>query len=397
MLMTVRYPIHFGADPPTCDRHKDAILSYPHRVDVPEISRRETHTVVDDKGIFPHSVVSYDGRLFRRGGLAKDASRLVSLTRAFENTLDRNAPYMPLLSSSPKGRPIAAGMWNRLAHRLHAAGGRTKEEYAWPPAPYSNSASYRWTRNEYLFENYIDRAGQIDASQFGASQAEIAAEGEKLIVIDDYIHVETTPLAWCVGVRVGKPYVGVYVTLAHLPEWLDADLDRQYFPISQKQEALNYAESLDATIRTKFNSGIETADERFDTAMVDMGSLEFDHQSYSLNRSVMLMASDVMSAKRNSQDIAAIVDAACPGSNADLEEASNAAVNLGVRIEDWRDVGHCADNVVEAWTATKFKKGWIALPSVRSAFARLACERTLSVAADMPINLHVANGPGGRP
>ena len=47
MRLTVRYPVHFGADPPTCDRHKDAILSYPHIVDVPEISRLEADVVFD--------------------------------------------------------------------------------------------------------------------------------------------------------------------------------------------------------------------------------------------------------------------------------------------------------------------------------------------------------------
>lgn len=403
MRMTVRYPIHFTAEPPTTDRVKDAICSFAHTADVPELSEGETRLV--SRVIFDYvdymdhdrtiTIREYGGALYRRLGKAGDASSLPSFNKAFECTLDRNAPIMPLSDNGISGRPLGIAMWNRIAHRLFVQGGRKKEEYAWPPGPFSQSHGMRWTRNDLKYEDYTRKTGPIDEAMFEACRDEHRAEADKLLVIGGDVYVRTPPMAHIVGSVVNGSYVGVRIEMGFLPEWLDANLERQYFPLGMKAEAAEYAEILHRKLKGDYKSGVaQVSGRELDEALPALSEFDFDHRAYTVNRNIMLLATDVTKVLNEKTELAQLLDA---GTAASLAEVSEAALDLGTEIEGWKDVADHADDVISAWRTTGRRPGWSNIPSVRSQLGEMICERTLGLAAEMPISLNVGHGRGFAP
>lgn len=406
MRLTIRYPIHFTAEPPTTDRVKDVLCSFAHVADVPEVAASETALLVDvgcdDAQGNPAQTVlrSHEGSIYLRLCDVGQVHEAPVFQQPFEPKLDRNAPTAPFHAAGQPVRSLGLPMTNRIAHRLYASGGRTKEEYAWPPAPYQNTPSHRWTRNAFRFEELYARTGPIDEAMFDTCRAEHALEAEKLLVIDGAVYVRTPPLAWTVASKASNPWtVGVEVGVAFLPEWLDADLDRQYFPLSMREEADAYADTLLRVLKAQEKSGIRNAhiDRGLADRLPDMAAFDFDQAHYAVNRHVMLMASDIAMAIDGEANDGPRTDAglAARMGHETVERvicSARAAIAIGPEIDRWADVTDNVEAVIAAWRVSGRKAAWANIPSQRSKVGEMLCERISAAAAEMPISLPIELG-----
>lgn len=421
MLTDIRYPIHFGGQPTTTDRYKVVICSFPLTVDVPEIGAKEARTVLETAAFFPTAageppvvrdikLVEHDGRLFRKVCNRAEVLQHSSLTLSFESTHDRNKPFHPASLGEASPRPLGVGMWNRIAHRVFVAGnGREQERIAWPNQPYNTGTARHWTRNDFTFEKWSKKLGQYDVAAFERSVEEARRETERLLWIGDELWLETPPLVYEVGHCAfernphflydhqdyrssGSGLTKEFcVQLAFLPDWLDHNLDRQYFPLSAKMDALSYAMEANRRLikgtdvvhdTTKDMAGLDVADPLFD----------FDPDSYALNRAAMLMAGDV------SVNIAKYPDNSrgLSTSHHDAIDEAKAQIDLiGWNPAEW-SAAHLAGDVVEAWQKAGQPQGWSQFPSNRRNFANMICERAMDQLDTVPVMIQTTR-PGFAP
>lgn len=377
MITDIRYPIHFGAQPTTTPRYKVVLCSYPFRRDVPEIDARDARTVLELSDEFVNGkLVEYDGRLFRNARVQAGDQEHKSLVNSFESPRDRNTPHRPMRSFEDKSRPLGAGLWNRIAHRVYLnANGRTGEGYAWPNAPF-NMGLATWTRNEFTYEKWSKKLGTFAADEFQQSLNEAEREVDRLLWIGDELWIETPPLAYQVGYN-GEDFD---VRLAFLPDWLDLDLDRQYFPLVDKEEALVYAEQ--ANFRLK---GRRTADHaNVIEHVADKTLLEFDHVSYALNRAALLMGGDVAVNIHNKPDNTR----GLTGAHHDAIDEVRAEIGkIGWGQASW-SVAHLAGDIAEAWQRVGKPQGWTQFTSNRTNFSHLTIERVNEQLDYLPVMIN---------
>jgi hypothetical protein len=295
-------------------------------------------------------------------------------------------------------------MWNRIAHRVFVAGnGRDQEKIAWPNQPYNTGTAIHWTRNEFTFEKWSKKLGQYDVAAFEGSIDEARREADRLLWIGDELWVETPPLVYEVGhYAYEQKAILLYdhhdyrsrgdfltkefcVQLAFLPDWLDHNLDRQYFPLTAKMDALSYAMEANRRLprgrdtvfdATKGMEGLNVADPL----------LDFDADAYSLNRTAMLMAGDVsVNIARNQDNSRGLTTS----HHAAIDEATAEIAAIGWNPSEW-SAGHLAGDIVEAWRVTGRPQGWSQFPSNRTNFAGMVCERTLDMMDNVPVTVHTA-------
>jgi hypothetical protein len=383
MLTDIRYPIHFGAQPTTTDRYKVVLCSYPFHRDVPEIGSGDAKAVLELSQEYVNgTLVEYDGRLFRRARVKQGEQDHKSLANSFESPRDRNTPHKPMRSVEDKSRPLGAGLWNRIVHRVYVnANGREGERYAWPNPPF-NMGHSTWTRNEFTYEKWSRKLGSFAVDEFQMSLKEAEREVDRLIWIGDELWIETPPLAYHVGYN-GEDFD---VRLAFLPDWLDLNLDRQYFPLFDKDEALVYAEQANSRLRGRRTEDHTGIIER----VTDKALLEFDHVAYALNRTALLMGGDVAVNIHNKPDNTRWLT----GIHHDAIDEVRAEIgNIGWEPSSW-GVAHLAGDIAEAWNRVGKPQGWTQFTSNRSNFANLIAERTLEQMDSLPVMINTTRqGP----
>jgi hypothetical protein len=410
MLTDIRYPIHFGGQPTTTDRYKVVLCFYPLSVNVPEVRAGEAQTVLETSAFFPTTtdeppiarnikLVEFDGRLFRKVCDRSNVLHHSSLTLAFESNHDRNKPFHPASLHEAKPRPLGVGMWNRIAHRVFVAGnGREQEKIAWPNAPFTLATHRYWTRNDFSFEKCSKKLDQYDVDGFEKSVDEARREADRLLWIGDELWIETPPLVYEVGHysyernpnflcdhqdyrSSGSGLTRKFcIQLAFLPDWLDLNLDRQYFPLSAKEDAFSYAVDANSRLVKETCSVLDTTKDLLGLGVTDP-LLDFDADSYALNRIAMLMAGDVSAKIAKKPDDSRGLTSA---HHTAIEEAKIQVASLGWNPSEW-SAAHLAGEVVDAWQIARQPQGWAQFPSNRKNFANLACERALGQLDAVPI------------
>lgn len=409
MKTSIRYPLRFGAQPITTESRKVVLCSYLHEHEVPQVSAAETRTVLDTTKLYETDsksspvvrtikVIEHDGRLFRKVCDRADFDKHDAFINAFEMPNDRNKPLHPVDVWDMHKLPLGKGLSNRIAHRLYLEGcGKEKEANAWPAIP------VRWTaRNGCNFEFYFPRKlTDIDEQEFEAGLDEIAKEADRLLLIDDELWLETPPPVYEVGLYTFSQSIFCYdyldfrsnekglrrnfsVQLAFLPDWLDVCLDRQYFPLSAKDDAVEYALRANAWVeqyRDELKCPIRDLTEDIDGLDAQDTILNFDQAAYSTNRAAMLLAGDVSVSLMRKPELAEKLSVTHRNA---VSEACATVASMGWNPNDWAANEYAAD-VVDAWTRTGRKRGWTQLPANRDDFAALACERTLELSDTMPI------------
>ncbi|MCZ7861237.1 hypothetical protein O9X98_07425 [Agrobacterium salinitolerans] len=375
MLTDIRYPVHFGGQPTTTDRYKVVLFSYPFRRDVDRIEASEVDVVLEVSGDVNATLVEYGGRLFRKVCGLAEAPGHRSLTEAFESAYDRNTPLHPASLWNAEVRPLGIGLWNRIAHRVYVnANGREGEKHAWPNAPF-NAGTAHWNRNEFTFEKWSKKLGSMAGDEFDKALDEAEREADRLLWIGDELWVETPPLAYEVGYYADNNNQRFDLELAFLPDWLDLNLDRQYFPLSAKDEALAYAAQANALIKER-----EARDYTGRIKQIGAEVLEFDHVAYSLNRTALLMGGDLSVNIANKPDNAR----GLTGTHLDaINEARAEIANIGWNPSSWA-VNHLAPDIVEAWQRIR-PHGWTQFTSNRTNFSNLICERALDQFDAIPV------------
>lgn len=418
MLIDIRYPMHFGGQPTTTNRYKVVLCSYPIRRDVPQVAASEARVVLkaraSDEAVPTAerdiTLVEHGGRLFRKVCGAAEVDGHKSLVDAFESQHNRNKPHHPASPWEAKPRPLGAGLWNRIAHRVYInANGRDGERIAWPNAPFNTGTSH-WTRNELSFEKWSKKLAYMAEDEFGKTLDEAEREADRLLWIGDELWVETPPLVYEVGRYFHSGDVnGLYdhqdfgtrrtrkeatfcVQLAFLPEWLDHNLDRQYFPLSSKGEALSYAVEANRHL-TKSPATVLDVTRDIQGLGIQDDLLEFDHTAYSLSRTAMLMGGDLSVNLANRPDSSRGLTAAHHDA---IEEIRAEIANLRWNPSSW-PAAHLAGDIVEAWQRVGQPQGWSQFPSNRTNFANLICERALDQFDAIPVLIKTnRQEPNGR-
>ena len=346
---------------------RSVLCSYPFRQDVARIDASEAEVVLEVSGDVNAVLVEHGGCLFRKVCGKAEAPSHKSLTEAFESAHDRNMPLHLASLGNAKVRPLGTGLWNRIAHRVYVnANGREGEKHAWPNAPF-NAGTAHWTRNEFTFEKWSKKLGSMAADEFDKALDEAEREVDRLLWIGEELWVETPPLAYEVGHYPDNNNERFDLQLAFLPDWLDLNLDRQYFPLSAKDEALAYAAQANARLR-----GRAAGDYTGRINHISAEVLEFDHVAYSLNRTALLMGGDISVNIANKPDNTR----GLKGTHHDaIDEARAEIANIGWNPSSW-SAAHLAGDIVEAWQCVR-PQGWTHFTPNRTNFSNLICERAL--------------------
>jgi hypothetical protein len=380
MLTDIRYPIHFGGQPTTTDRYKVVLCSYPFQRDVARIDVGEARLVFESlRADVTVVLVEYDGRLFKKVCGEGEVATHKSLTNSFESSHDRNTPHHPASIWNSKSRPLGAGLWNRISHRVYVnANGRDGEKHAWPNAPFNTGLAH-WTRNEFTFEKWSKKLGAMDRDEFEKTLYEAEREADRLLWIGDDLWVETPPLVLEVAHYREHNNEAFDMQLAFLPDWLDLNLDRQYFPLSAKDEALDYARQANSRLKGK-----RTVDYSGQITQEVDEILEFDHVAYSLNRTALLMGGDLSVNLANKPDNTRGLTESHIDS---IKEARAAIASLPWKPSTWA-AAHLAGDIVEAWQRVGRPQGWTHFTPNRTNFANFICERALEQLDTVPVMIN---------
>ncbi|MCS4089453.1 hypothetical protein [Rhizobium sp. BK176] len=375
MKIDIRYPLLFSALPSRCYSRKDVFVSFLHTADVPEVSERDVETVFAAETSTPYRLVEFDGRLFRKLGALSDHETSRLLDYAFQKDEERNRPWpFTFENGRANPRPVSQALNNHLCHRLYLEGGehRQKQIEAWPFVPFlTGLRGSRTSRNDFRFEDLERKLADIDGEEFGKGRAEHAAEAAKLIVIERDLWIETTPPAIKVGVAGFNSSARMVMELSHLPTWLDADLDVQYFPLTDHSAALEYAERATKLTHTGTQPFEDYTHERpFTTDTTDL--LSFDGDGYSCARTALILGGDVARSITNAPEL---VEKIGDGRARAALLARDMAKAIGTDISAWPDMGDLVNDITEAWKMTGRKPGWANIPANRHGFGTMICDR----------------------
>ncbi|MCZ7861235.1 hypothetical protein O9X98_07415 [Agrobacterium salinitolerans] len=378
MKIDIRYPLRFKALPPRCSGRKDVLVSFLHTATVPEISEREVSTVFETATETPYRLVEFGGKLFRRIGNTAEEAVKETLNQGFQHDESRNdLRYFTFENGKTPQRPLSQPLNNHICHRLYLEGdNRNKELEAWPFIPViTGFAGRRTSRNSFLFEDLERKLKDIDGEDFAKGRAEHVAEAAKLLVVDGDLWIETPPPAIAVKVDGYGSTARMVMELTHLPDWLDGNLDRQYFPLSEHEKALEYAAR--ATKLTA--SGTEPLEDyTFEREIISSDShlLSFDAENYSCTRTALVLGGDVARWLTYTEGLAEKVGGERARS---VFLARDMAKAIGTDISEWPDMTDLIHDVTEAWKLTGRKPGWATIPQNRHAFGTMICERAADV------------------
>jgi hypothetical protein len=343
--------------------------------DVPEISAGEVETVFEAEMDTPYRVVEFDEKLYRKLGVLGEEQTSRVLDRAFDSDEERNAPWpFTFHKGIPSPRPVSQALNNILCHRLYLEGGehRSKQIEAWPTIQFiTGIRGSRTTRNGHRFEDIESKLADIDAESFAKGRAEHAAEAAKLLVIGHELWLETTPPVISVGHQGHATTGRMVMELTHLPTWLDSDLATQYFPISEHERALDYAQR--ATKLT--HTGTEPYDDyTFECPFTAEASdlLSFDGDGYSSTRTALVLGGDVARWITNTPELAEKIGV---DRSRSALLARDMAKAVGTDISEWPDMSDLVNDITEAWKMTGRKPGWANIPANRHAFGTMICDR----------------------
>jgi hypothetical protein len=372
MRTTVNYPLLFRAHPGKCIEPKDVLVQYMHTDDVPEISTSETRISFK---MGPYLLREYDRRLFSYIGKPGSKTANACFDHGFEPVEGRAQPWwIPL-----RVRYAAQALDNLIYYRLFLdGGGKARETVLWPPLvpSYSGERGFR-SRTEFTFQGLESKLRDIDSDQLYSGRDLHAVEFSKLILIDGDYWIETTPPAICISNGGWK------ASFAHLPNWLDNDLGRQYFPFDERADAIDYAKRTQQ-IRARSSDTAKDFSEWMSFVSEENPLFEFDHNAYSAKRTTMLLGGDMARVLAANPELAEKVGS---GLTASVNLARDAARECGPDWRAWADTTALTHDVTEAWKMTGRKPGWAEIPAKRHEFGTLICDRATAMVDAMPISV----------
>jgi hypothetical protein len=374
----IRYPFRFKAFPPRCSGRKDVFVSFRHTADVPEISQSEANCVFEAATEVPYRLVEYDGKLFRRIGHPKSEAVVDLLKLGFQQDEVRGQLFHFTFENGKSAqRPVSQALNNNLCHRLYLEGdNREKELEAWPFVPViTGFAGRQTTRNSFLFEDIERKLKDIDGDEFAQGRKEHAAEAAKLLLVNGDLWIAAPPPAIAVKVEGYGTTARMVMELTHLPEWLDRDLDRQYFSLSEHDKAIEYAERA-TKITASGTQPFEDYTFERDISASDSHLLSLDAEGYSCARTALVLGGDVARWLSCTEGLAEKLGAERARS---VFLARDMAKNIGTDISEWPDMSDLVHDVTEAWKTTGRKPGWASIPQNRHAFGTMICDRAADV------------------
>lgn len=397
MKTAIRYPIRFSAVPPRGGRRKEVVCSYLHVHDVPELSVRDTDTVLEIGTTVPkpERLIEYDGRLFRKIGRGERDGSVAAFPTAFMPFLKRNGPWKFTFEGGNRGEepPISQALDNLVAYRMYLDGnGWETEEEAWPTLPKHPGYIETRSRNEFRFEEIEHKLKDVDFEMLERGRREIALEAGKLILVDGSYWFETPPPAISVACEGYGVTARMVAEITYLPNWLDRRLDRQYFPLSASEEAIAYAEKSNPLTEGK-SQNFENYSDEVDFGDTEHALLDFDHREYSYRGIALAMAGDVQRWLNKTPYLGEKIPLEA---KAAVQAVSEVARNIGPCISEWPDVSEHVATVTAAWKGIGRKQGWAEIPAQRRRFADLLCAMADEMAENQTIGMPMTFRSGVR-
>jgi hypothetical protein len=391
MITTIRYPALLRARPPRCSDIRDIVCSFPHVHDVPEISSSEVRRVTELGTVWPQMFVEYDGRLFRHIGHRNDDPQDRVFSIAFLKEIERDRPWRFSFEGGSRTDmpPLSQALNNILLHRLYMSGdGREKQEEAWPSL--NDTRHYGpAVRDKYRFEDFEAKLTDVDGERLAAMREDHRIEAERLLVIDGAYWVETPPPVICVDVSGFGTTSRMDCDVTILPSWLDAKLGRQYFPLSEREDALEYARQANEITPGNGPVGDYIAESGAGDASDPM--LWFDAEQYAQTRTVAVLGGDAARQITKYPELTEKLGHECARAVLEVRER---ALKIGSSITEWPDLTEYTEDVVAAWKGSGRKPGWAEISQDRRRFADLICQRAVDAASSRPISLGLARSFG---
>lgn len=280
MRYSFLYPMHFKGRLRRGTNVKDVILADRVSGDIPEISAGETDLVFEcletrAEGFAPYRPCrSYAGRLYRRiaesreevaaRGLFDHAWRMETHERshhAFGGDLSHRREDGNEKTRPNPPRPHSRAIQEQISWDIRRADPRsTWWDDVWPTRLSGldvepQNALLR--RDAFLFNDLRDRIADYSHADYERSRRMMHAQTAKFLFIEDELWIETPPPVLVVetGSFRNVPSMAedfafypdvVDISLAFAPEWMDYDLTRQYFPLRERDAAIDYARELSA-------------------------------------------------------------------------------------------------------------------------------------------------------
>jgi hypothetical protein len=310
MRLNLNFPVHLHARPPRAKGPRNILVSQSLAVDVPTVGRNvdrvfEAGTAFDPglRGktrmrTKPYLLVAHEGRLYRK---IADEGAEAGATKAFSpDYVSMHAGDRSSVSFAGKtrqsGNPVANLLQRQAVWRMDAASGKDRISMrTWPPRPRDEEgdlARSPFTHIEGVtLDSVIGHLTDVDSDELAAAMEFMAVQAGKLLAVEgDGLWMETPPPCYIVEyVAATARYVQVHI--GHLGETPHPHFERVCFPLSQRDEAFDYARALLAHVS---GEGAELADKTVDHEIDHAHDFSFDQGGFEARNLMYLMASTSM-------------------------------------------------------------------------------------------------------
>lgn len=394
MKTDINLPLAFKATPKRNDYEKTVICAKVTTVDVPEISSAETTEVGRFDTVFPHRLIERDGKLYRHVGAVGSEAAADCFGRAFTTDVRRDDAWTFTFEAGNRTDPPPASkaLDNLVAFRAYASISGRVDETTWPYQAALRGNGENRTRDKFVYEELLGRLAEIDATSFASAIAEQETEAQKLLLVDGDYWIETTPPAIMVSMEGTGRTARAVLQIVHLPNWIDRDLSKQYFPFDRHGEALEWARQMNNCREGHATDALEDFSGEALAHGLDHPLMTFDFEAHAVRRATYVLATDAC--RWLNRDGVANVKAG-PDAVRAAYAVRDMAIGCGTDMGEWPDVADVVPDITSAWKSTSRKPGWAVLPQNRFWFGNLICANAEKMAADLPI--YLATAPGWEP
>ncbi len=203
-------------------------------------------------------------------------------------------------------------------------------------------------------------------------------QSSRLLIAGDSLWIEETPLCYMVSTFGWDADGQVCLEFGHMPTWFDADLTKRYFPLSRRDDAIEYANWSSAVSKRRIN------DQTGDWSCDDISQFDFDPGPSETAKLSLSLACDTKRALMKDGSRASKLSA---GELDAVSRGYEAALQANYVLGDIPDLSDDFPDIVEAWSRLGRKPGlWGVLAHInRKAFFDRAIKDGLQEIQDRPI------------
>lgn len=323
MEIRARLPVHTKGTPARTKDRKEVFCAEWRTFHIPEVSRDDMETVFESSEAYSresrrspqywqknarhHEVRKFEDRLFRL--VARDKEEVTSLkmfdlafpvgwTRGdmtgFRSQISFASHLHQIESDVAAMDPLTRPLYEHLRWHIAAEDhNRIRLANFWPsentakkalgPNAIRNGSGLLWERNNLEMDDALSALLEYDHDRLVESRHLADSFMGEFITCDGQLWMGCRPPVYHVHVIHGE-FKAVMIDIVHAPSYQDPKLINQYFPLNDKEGALEYANGI-ALSYAQLGQRMSVTDMTdIATQVYDDAALDFDHAHDELNR-----------------------------------------------------------------------------------------------------------------